>query len=101
MGSRLKLHTLLEKLLGSKNVYFQPPPSVSMKYPAIVYSTNDIVNNHADNSVYSQTTAYDVTIIDKNPDSEYVKKISKLPMCVFERHYAANNLNHDVFILYF
>ena len=101
MGSRLKLQTLLETLLGSRNVYFQPPPSVSMNYPAIVYSTNDIVNNHADNSVYSQTIAYDVTIIDKNPDSEYVKKISKLPMCVFERHYTANNLNHDVFTLYF
>ena len=82
-------------------MYFQPPSSVSMKYPAIVYSLNDVVNNHANNSVYSQSIAYTVTVIDKNPDSEYVKKVSKLPLCSFDRHYTANNLNHDVYTLYF
>lgn len=101
MGSRLELQTLLETILGSRNVYFQPPASVSMKYPAIVYSRDDIENVHADNSVYAQTTAYAITVIDKNPDSEIVKKISMLPMCNYERHYASDNLNHDVFILFY
>lgn len=101
MGSRLKLQTLLEELLGSRNVYYQPPSSVSMKYPAIVYSRYDILNDFADNSVYAQHTAYQVTVIDKNPDSEYVKKVSMLPSCSFDRHYTADNLNHDVFTLYF
>ena len=101
MASRLKLQTLLENLLGSRNVYYQPPASVSMKYPAIVYFRDDIENFHANNSVYSQTTAYAVTVIDKNPDGEYVKKVSMLPMCTFDRHYTADNLNHDVFTLYF
>ena len=72
-----------------------------MEYPAIVFSRDDIVNFHANNKVYAQTTAYAVTVIDRNPDSEYVKKVSMLPMCVFDRHYTADNLNHDVFILYF
>lgn len=101
MGSRVDLQTLLENLLGSRNVYFQPPASVTLKYPAIVYSRNDILNSHANNGVYKQTTAYSVTVIDKNPDSEYVKKVSMLPMCTFDRHFAADNLNHDVFTLYF
>lgn len=101
MGSRLELQTLLENLLGSRNVYFQPPSSVSMKYPAIVYSLNDVVNSHANNSVYSQSIAYTVTVIDKNPDSEYAKKVSKLPMCTFDRPYTADNLNHYVYTLYF
>ena len=101
MGGRLKLQTLLEELLGSRNVYYQPPLSVSMKYPAIVYSRYDIRNEFANNSVYAQYPAYQVTVIDKNPDSECVKKVSKLPMCSFDRHYTADNLNHDVFTLYF
>lgn len=101
MASRLDLQTLLEELLGSRNVYFQPPASVSMKYPAIVYSRYDIQNTHADNRVYAQKTAYQVTVIDEDPDSEIVKKVSMLPMCSFDRHYIADNLNHDVFTLYF
>lgn len=101
MASRLDLQTLLENLLGSRNVYYQPPASVSMKYPAIVYSRYDILNNHANNEVYSQKNAYMVTVIDRNPDSEYVKKVSMLPLCGFDRHYTSDNLNHDVFTLYF
>ena len=101
MASRLDLQSLLESILGSRNVYFQPPASIQMRYPAIVYSLYDIDNTFADNSVYAQTNAYTVTVVDKNPDSEYVKKISMLPMCNFERHYAVDNLNHYVFVLYF
>lgn len=101
MGSRLELQEIFENLLESRNVYYQPPASVLMKYPAIVYSRSDIENFHADNKVYAQTTAYSVTVIDKNPDSKYVKKVSMLPMCSYDRHYTADNLNHDVFTIYF
>lgn len=101
MASRLELQTLLEGILGSSNVYYQPPASVSMRYPAIVYSRSEIENTFANNSVYAQTVGYSVTVIDKNPDSEYVKKISMLPMCIYDRHYVSDNLNHDVFTLYF
>lgn len=101
MGNRLGLQALFEKLLGSRNVYYQPPASVKLNYPAIVYSRDDIDNVFANNRVYMQTTAYMVTVIDKNPDSEIVKKVSCLPMCNFERHYTSDNLNHDVFTLYY
>lgn len=101
MGSRLELQTLLEDLLGSRNVYYQPPESVKMSYPAIVYSRYDIENNHADNNPYKQTLAYQVTVIDKNPDSEIVMKVSRLPMCSYDRHFTSDNLNHDIFTLYF
>lgn len=101
MASRLDLQTKLEEILGSRNVYFQPPATVSMKYPAIVYSRKSIDNEFANNVVYMQSNSYDVVVIDPNPDSEIVKAISKLPMCRFDRHYKADNLNHDVFTLYF
>lgn len=54
MGSRLELQSELEKILGSRNVYFQPPASVKIKYPAIVYSRKSIDNNFANNTVYKQ-----------------------------------------------
>lgn len=99
MSRRLELHEILCGVLGSRNVYFQPPATVKMKYPAIVYSRDDIENEFADNGVYKQAYFYQVTVIDSNPDSEIVHKVSRLPMCIFDRHYASDNLNHDVFTI--
>lgn len=101
MASRLELHEVLCKILGSRNVYFQPPASVKMKYPAIVYERSDIENVFANNDPYMQSLVYDITVIDKDPDSEIVMAVSRLPMCRFDRHFTADNLNHDVFTLYF
>lgn len=101
MASRLELQTKLEELLGSRNVYFQPPETVKLSYPAIVYSREPIENRYANNGVYMQFVRYSVTVIDKNPDSEIVPKISLLPMCRHDRHFKSNNLNHDVFTLYY
>lgn len=101
MSNRLKLHELLCETLGSRQVYFQPPESVQMKYPAIVYSRNYINNDHANDGVYMQSPSYLITVIDKNPDSEIVERVSRLPMCRFDRHFTADNLNHDTFIIYY
>lgn len=101
MGSRLDLQTKLETLLGSKNVYYQPPASVRMNYPAIIYSRSNIENRHADDDVYMQAYFYEVVVIDEDPDSEVIENISKLPGCRFDRHYTSDNLNHDVFTLYY
>ena len=100
MQTRLELHEVLCVALGSRHVYYQPPESVKMEYPAIVYSRNSIENTFAENSVYKQDHQYQVIVIDKDPDSEIVAAISKLPMCQFVRHYEADNLNHDVFTIY-
>lgn len=100
MERRLKLQGLLEKNLGSRHVYFQPPDNVQMIYPAIVYELDDINCLHADNNPYTQDPAYSVTLIDENPDSEYVEKLSSLPKCSFERFYKADNLNHWVYKIY-
>ena len=101
MATRLDLQTLFENLLGSRNVYFQPPESRRMSYPAIRYSLKKIENVHANNVVYNQHTCYEVMVIDEDPDSELPRKIASLPMCSFDRHYTADNLNHYVFTLYF
>lgn len=101
MASRLKLQTELEELLGSRNVYYQPPASVQMSYPAIVYSRKQIENRNADDGIYLQLYSYELIVIDEDPDSDIVTKVSKLPTCRFDRHYTSDNLNHDVFTLYY
>ena len=42
MGTRIELQSKLEELLGSRQVYYQPPETVKMEYPAIVYSKSNI-----------------------------------------------------------
>lgn len=98
--NRVELQNLLEALLGSRNVYFQPPESVRMSYPAIVYSLNSIDHNAANNSKYLYHRSYTVTLIDKNPDSVFIDKLLALPFCRFDRHYVSDNLNHYIFSIY-
>lgn len=99
--TRLQLQTMLETLLGSRNVYFQPPPSIHMNYPAIVYELSNIRNVEADNLHYNQHKAYQLTVIDEDPDSEISDAVSKLEMCSFNRSFASDDLNHFVYTLYY
>lgn len=100
-GSRVDFHAILEKAAGNTNVYFQPPANIKMKYPAIVYEREDIQNNFADDLVYTQASSYKVTVMDKNPDSEIVKRISQLPTARFVQPFTSDNLYHDVFIIFY
>ncbi len=101
MANRLDLQFLLESLLGSRNVYFQPPESVKINYPAIVYGLDDIQNVHADDGVYLSQRRYWIVLTDKNPDSEFVDRIVRLPTCRFDRQYPSENLNNWRFLLYY
>jgi hypothetical protein len=98
---REQLHDLLKEILGSTNVYYQSPADVSMSYPAIVYSKDDIDVEFADNSPYRLKKRYIVTVVSAKPDHPAVDKLAALPLCTFSRWYPADNLNHDVFSLYF
>ena len=99
MAPRLQLHELLVSI--TPNVYFQPPTNVSLQYPCIVYKRDFIKSIFADNDPYHLRKRYMVTVIDRNPDSLIPDKIAALPMCLFNRFYTADNLNHDVFNLFF
>lgn len=101
MGKREVLHQILVSMLGSNNVYFQPPESVKIKYPCIIYSLSDDIVSHADNVKYLQKKRYSITVIDKNPDSLIPDKINTIQYCSFDRFYISDNLNHFVFNLYY
>lgn len=101
MGDRLELQTELETILGSRNVYFQPPETIKMAYPCIIYSRVTGDTQFANNKPYTFTIQYRILVVDKNPDSLIPKKVAELPTCTFDRHYVTNNLNHDVFNIYY
>ena len=98
---RQELQTLLEGILGSNKVYFQPPPKVKLEYPCIIYHLSDIQTIHANNSPYLRTKSYQVKVVDQDPDSTIPDSIGELPLCSFDRRYTTSYLNHFVFNLYF
>jgi len=99
MGQRLDLQDLLLTIVP--NVYFQPPESLKMEYPCIVYHRDYSNTEFADDRPYLHRKRYLVMVIDENPDSAIPTKVAELPMCLFDRFYTAKNLNHDVFKLFF
>lgn len=101
MATRLELQSLLTEILGTDHVYFQPPSSVNMEYPCIVYRRDFELTRFADGNPYSRKKRYQITVIDKDPDSSIPDKIAELPLSTYDRFYTAENLNHDVFKLFF
>lgn len=97
---RLVLDATLRAIPRVQKVYYQPPENISMVHPCIVYKRDDIINRHADNSIYGQKHRFTLTVIDDDPDSSIVEYVSKLPKCRFETHFASAGLNHDVFSIY-
>lgn len=101
MDRRPRLHELLESLLGSSNVYYQPPATITMQFPCIVYSLSDIQPLHSNNEPYLLNNRYLVTVIHRRPDNDIYKKVAKLPQCSLSRAFVADNLNHYAFDLYY
>lgn len=99
---RLELHEKLVQILGSRNVYFQPPESLKMQYPCIIYERYGMLINTANNAVYTRGVQYRVTVVDTAPDSIVVDKLSKSFATIkFNRHYVVDGLNHDIFTIYY
>jgi hypothetical protein len=104
-----ELQIILEKLFGTEDnpegtdsaVYFQPPESIMMSYPCLVYARDLGKTEFANNQPYLNATRYQVTVIARDPNSEILEKVTNLSQCLFMRHYVVDNLNHDVFYLYF
>lgn len=101
MGKRLDLHALLKGVMGSKEVYFQPPPKLKMTYPCIVYERSNADTIFANNLPYHYQKRYQILVIDEDPDSLFPDKVAALPQCIYDRHYVADNLNHECFYIYF
>jgi hypothetical protein len=99
MGQRLDLHALL--ITFTENVYFQPPENIQLEYPCIIYKRDFAETKFADDKPYNHVLRYMVTVIDRDPDSDIPDKVASMPMSLFNRFYTADDLNHDVFNVFF
>lgn len=99
--SRLEIQDRLEAILGSRNVYYQPPASVRLEYPAIIYSVNDYDQTWADDYLYKKDRSYLVTLIHYDPDNDVIERLLwAFPKLRFDRTYTSDNLYHYVYVLY-
>lgn len=102
MASRLELHEELCKILGSRNVYFQAPSSVLMKYDAIRYELSGKNITRASDHIYRCTNRYDGVVITRKPETGILDALlSNFQMCSLGTPYTADNLNHYPFTIYF
>lgn len=101
MKTRESLNGELKKILGNDNVYFQPPESIKLKYPCIIYSLKDMNITNANNRKYLRNRKYELMLIDKDPDSVYVDKILNFHYCRLGNIYTTDSLNHFIFELFY
>ena len=97
---RDELDAILRHIRGA-SVYFQPPENVRMLYPCIRYERDRSYDIFADDNKYLRYRGYMITSISKDPDDPVLDQLEKLRMCTYVRHYVADNLNHDVYLIYF
>ena len=101
LDRRLELHEILCGVLGSRNVYFQPPEDLKMKFPCIIYEHDNNYVINADNKKYMKKRKYTVTVVDKDPDTEIPERLDELMFSEMNRRYVADNLNHIVYTMYY
>lgn len=99
---RLELDEILRSVLGSKNVYFQPPENLKMKFPCIVYNLANARLDYADNRVYMRNRRYEVTFISDDPVSSVPDTlIDTFQHIGYDRRFVSDNMYHDVFTVYY
>lgn len=99
---RLSLHNELIALLGSTNVYFQPPETVKMKYPCIKYTREKPHVRRADDKRYINVQRYNLIVISPDPDMDLPERIANhFENCEIENYYTSNNLTHCALNLYY
>lgn len=84
-------------------VYFQPPSNVHLEYPCWVIDRNVAFQPKADNKTYLFQEGYKCTYMNRDePDPDVLRIIpNRYPYCTYQTHYVADNIHHDVFLIYY
>lgn len=99
LTTRLQLQARLEELLGSRNVYYQPPETLKMLYPCLVYNPQSVETVYANDDPYMTWDSYLVTSITKEAEDPMLEVLRSERGFAFDRHFVADNLHHNVFRL--
>ena len=101
MDNRLELQNKLKTLAGG-NAYFQPPSSVNLIYPCVIYNLSAGHSMRADDKMYTYTDRFNLLFIFKYPNMKIIEQVlQEFPMCSVSRVYVVDNLYHYAFDLYY
>lgn len=102
-ASRLHMQGVLEKVMEdageAPHVYFQPPESMKMVYPCIVYHMPSIDTIYSNNLPYGHIVEFNVKYITRDPTSKVPRKLLSLPQNRFDTYYTAENLHHYAYTI--
>lgn len=102
-SERVELQRMLKGLFPNAqeaHVYFQPPESVKLVYPCMVYKLSDMPQLWANNLPYHWEHAYELTYISRDANDPMVEKLIALRETKFVRYFSADNLHHFVYIIF-
>ena len=99
--NRAKLHHILEGILGSKNVYYDPPESFKLKYPCIVYYMEGFYDISADNQTYRRMRRYNMTYITTDSEDSVADQLADLRYCTFNRSFSVSDLFHFAYTIFY
>lgn len=96
---RLELQALFEQF--TPNVYYQPPRNITLKYPCIIYQRQPTMGTHANNLMYMASLPYQITVIDRDPESIIADRLlSSFRYCNETARFTNDNLYHVVLTMY-
>lgn len=99
---RYEFSDLLKKVTGITTTYYQPPESIKMVYPCIVYEKARPFVAKANDHAYLTMQAYDVQVICKDPDNTYAEKLlDAFSYASFGSRFVSDNLYHDNLTIYY
>ena len=99
MGQNRTLYDILKECC--EHVYFQPPETVKLDYPCIIYELSVLESGHANNYPYLRNKRYTMTAITRDPLDELPHTLADLQYCRHDRSFTVDNLYHHVFTIYY
>lgn len=102
MDDRLKLQLILESIDPKAKVYYQPPSSLSIVYPCMIYKDAPSHINRASDGLYRYVRCYELSYISKSPNMEISKEIlSRFNYSKMNSSYVSDGLIHSIFTIYY
>lgn len=84
-----------------KNVYYQPPESVKLKYPCVIIKKNPGDTKPADNIKYIYSPSYTLTVIARDPNRTLAEQIfMAFLISRYDQNFVRDNLYHDVITVF-
>lgn len=101
--ARIDLHNMIKSLTPTGwNIYFQPPESIKLSFPCIIYGRGEIDAKYADDKMYVGKRAYNVQIISRDPECTLAETLMmNISGCKSTGLSVIDNLYHDNLTIYY